>query len=191
MQRIKSIVIFSLVVLMVGTVFVSAFDFLPFPRPSRGNFGLPISLPILATECNDGIDNDGDTFADYPADPGCSSASDDDERNYEIACDDGVDNDGDGLNNYPEDPECDSPADISEANCMETDGGWDDIYTQGTVSGSVAGIPYSETDFCLDVTMLREYYCAGAGYRQRDVNCVIPPNATGTGSTMCDMGACV
>lgn len=30
-------------------------------------------------ECNDNIDNDGDTFVDYPNDPGCSSAADDSE----------------------------------------------------------------------------------------------------------------
>jgi len=31
------------------------------------------------TECSDTIDNDGDTFIDYPADPGCANFSDDDE----------------------------------------------------------------------------------------------------------------
>lgn len=31
-------------------------------------------------QCSDGINNDGDAFIDYPADPGCSSASDNDER---------------------------------------------------------------------------------------------------------------
>jgi hypothetical protein len=32
-------------------------------------------------ECNDSTDNDGDGLTDYPADPGCSSASDTDETN--------------------------------------------------------------------------------------------------------------
>ena len=31
-------------------------------------------------QCSDGIDNDGDGKVDYPADPGCSSKDDDDER---------------------------------------------------------------------------------------------------------------
>lgn len=35
--------------------------------------------PPPTTQCNDGVDNDGDTLIDYPNDPGCSSASDDDE----------------------------------------------------------------------------------------------------------------
>jgi len=30
-------------------------------------------------ECNDGVDNDGGTFIDYPADPQCISSYDDDE----------------------------------------------------------------------------------------------------------------
>ncbi len=30
-------------------------------------------------ECNDGIDNDGDGYVDYPSDPGCSSSTDDSE----------------------------------------------------------------------------------------------------------------
>ena len=33
----------------------------------------------IVTECNDGIDNDGDTFIDYPSDPGCTDSLDDDE----------------------------------------------------------------------------------------------------------------
>lgn len=35
--------------------------------------------PVFA--CSDGIDNDGDGLTDFPADPGCSGASDDDEFN--------------------------------------------------------------------------------------------------------------
>jgi endoglucanase len=34
-------------------------------------------------ECSDGTDNDGDGLTDYPADPGCSSAGDDDESNQQ------------------------------------------------------------------------------------------------------------
>jgi hypothetical protein len=35
-----------------------------------------LSQPLPAAQCSDGIDNDGDGFVDYPADPGCTSASD-------------------------------------------------------------------------------------------------------------------
>ncbi len=36
-------------------------------------------------QCSDGIDNDGDTLVDYPADPGCSSGIDDDETDPIVA----------------------------------------------------------------------------------------------------------
>lgn len=35
----------------------------------------------LLPQCNDGVDNDSDSLTDYPSDPGCSSATDDDEYN--------------------------------------------------------------------------------------------------------------
>ena len=60
--------------------------------------------------CEDGIDNDGDGTIDYPADAGCTSATDDSESGEPAAesCSDGVDNDRDGLTDA-EDPDCDEP----------------------------------------------------------------------------------
>jgi uncharacterized repeat protein (TIGR02543 family) len=57
-------------------------------------------------QCSDGLDNDGDTLTDYPADPGCQNETTNDES---PACSDGVDNDGDGGTDFdgvPPDPEC-------------------------------------------------------------------------------------
>ncbi len=60
------------------------------------------------TQCDDGVDNDGDGFYDM-GDPGCSGPTDNDEWNMIVTstpvsstpiyyqCNDGVDNDGDGL----------------------------------------------------------------------------------------------
>ena len=48
------------------------------------------------SDCEDGIDNDGDGRADYPNDPGCDDASDLSEKSPRLTCDDGADNDGDG-----------------------------------------------------------------------------------------------
>lgn len=45
------------------------------------------------TECNDGIDNDGDGKIDFPNDPECKSADDDSEA---PECSNGKDDDGDG-----------------------------------------------------------------------------------------------
>jgi len=39
------------------------------------------SSPPPTAQCSDGRDNDGDALTDYPADPGCSSATDNDETN--------------------------------------------------------------------------------------------------------------
>ncbi len=48
------------------------------------------------SDCEDGIDNDGDGVADYPDDPGCDDAGDLSERAPQLTCDDGADNDSDG-----------------------------------------------------------------------------------------------
>ncbi|GEM_PF-3822952 len=63
--------------------------------------------------CDDGTDNDGDTFTDYPDDPGCSDATDDSELGT-IECDDGIDNDGDTLADL-DDPNCSSVFDDYES----------------------------------------------------------------------------
>jgi len=60
---------------------------------------------VVKPSCNDGVDNDGDSLVDYPADPGCFAKGDDTEVED---CRDGVDNDGDGKIDYPADPQCKS-----------------------------------------------------------------------------------
>ncbi len=75
-------------------------------------------VPVLPA-CSDGVDNDGDGLVDYPNDPGCSSASDDDERDPP-QCSDGRDNDGDGLIDYPDDPGCSSAQDDDETDPCKT-----------------------------------------------------------------------
>ena len=74
--------------------------------------------PPPAPQCDDGIDNDGDGLIDYPADPGCTSSSDDDETGGGIMpqCMDSVDNDSDGLTDYPADPGCTGILDNDESN---------------------------------------------------------------------------
>ncbi|MBD3313851.1 hypothetical protein GF345_05405 [Candidatus Woesearchaeota archaeon] len=75
--------------------------------------------PVPKPQCSDGIDNDGDRKIDYPADPGCRSAEDDNEYNASPSipqCRDGKDNDRDGLTDYPADPGCSSGNDDNEYN---------------------------------------------------------------------------
>jgi subtilisin family serine protease len=70
--------------------------------------------------CSNGLDDDGDGLVDFPADPGCSGASDTDEFNAPApppaACSNGLDDDGDGLVDYPADPGCTSATDNDEFN---------------------------------------------------------------------------
>ena len=62
-------------------------------------------------ECNDGKDNDGDGWTDYPADPTCNNQADPSESNLANGfllkpdCADGKDNDGDGKSDA-NDPDC-------------------------------------------------------------------------------------
>ena len=70
---------------------------------------------LASAACQDGVDNDNDGRIDFPADPGCSSATDTTE-NGEAACQDNIDNDGDGLKDFPLDPGCVNAQDNDEFN---------------------------------------------------------------------------
>jgi len=80
------------------------------------------------TQCNNGIDDDGDGKTDYPNDPGCSSPTDNWEHDPNgPACDNGTDDDGDGKVDYPSDAGCTSPSDTSEREpTLKCDNGIDD-----------------------------------------------------------------
>jgi hypothetical protein len=60
----------------------------------------------VAYACANGLDDDGDGLADFPADPGCNATIDTSERESGLACDDGTDQDADGLADFPADPGC-------------------------------------------------------------------------------------
>lgn len=92
--------------------------FLAEGRFAAGIGGFPLKHPsddqnpiiFWGNECNDGVDNDGDGFIDFPADPGCASAS----GIESPACDDKVDNDGDGKVDFPADFGCTAASDPAE-----------------------------------------------------------------------------
>ncbi len=100
-----------------------------------GNAGLVADLfayrsEILAVidqpDCDDGLDDDGDGLADYPADPGCTSPTDTSEREASLACDNELDDDNDGLIDLS-DPGCTAPGDTSERGAIfQCDNGLDD-----------------------------------------------------------------
>ncbi len=69
-----------------------------------------IAVATRTSACNNAVDDDGDGFIDYPADPGCAWAG---AWKEDPPCSDGIDNDGDGLIDLA-DPECSSPSDQLE-----------------------------------------------------------------------------
>ncbi|MGH8571353.1 MAG: DUF7594 domain-containing protein, partial [Gammaproteobacteria bacterium] len=73
------------------------------------------TVPGAAPQCSDGADNDGDTKIDFPNDPGCTDANDNDETDLP-QCSDLVDNDGDTKIDFPNDPGCTDANDNDETN---------------------------------------------------------------------------
>ena len=73
-------------------------------------------VEVWASQCSDGIDNDGDGAIDYPADFSCTSPDDNDETNPKAQCQDGIDNDNDGATDFPADFSCSSAQDNDETN---------------------------------------------------------------------------
>ncbi len=68
-------------------------------------------------QCNNGVDDDGDGWIDWPNDIGCESKVDNTEYsqdNIVYQCSDRIDNDNDGRVDYPADLQCKSPTDTSE-----------------------------------------------------------------------------
>ncbi len=143
--------------------------------------------------CNDGSDNDGDGYIDMN-DPGCANPGDTSELDPSVECDDGMDNDGDDDIDY-NDGGCSGPTDDDETNCgdgvceggetagscpadcggepdscNDTDGG-NVITVFGTTSGYLDGSPYSNDDYCVDVSNIMEYYCSGDYEQSQQQSC--------------------
>ncbi|MFK7896756.1 MAG: trypsin-like serine protease [Myxococcota bacterium] len=124
---------------LVGILFAhAAFDGQPEDTSLYGNVGVIVDLSeyrsdILAVitqpECSNGLDDDGDGFADEPDDPGCISFTDYVETHPLLICDNGIDDDGDGFNDFPFDTGCYAPWDSDEQNPLhECDNGVDDDF---------------------------------------------------------------
>src|SRR3989344_4398505 len=72
-------------------------------------------VTVTAPQCSDGINNDTDSFTDYPNDPGCTAVDDPTEDpNPAPQCSDGINNDSDAFIDYPNDPGCTSTTDPTE-----------------------------------------------------------------------------
>ncbi len=83
----------------LGAAGRGAFELVGFGRDGVGRLyvvhsGGDVYRVESRTECNDGLDNDGDGLVDFGEDPGCAFSSDSPE---DPMCNDGRDNDGDGA----------------------------------------------------------------------------------------------
>jgi uncharacterized membrane protein len=78
-----------------------------------------VELPPLPAACENGFDDDGDGVVDFGADPGCTSANDDGEREASLSCDNGLDDDADGIVDYPADTSCASHVDTELPECND------------------------------------------------------------------------
>ena len=67
-------------------------------------------------QCSDGIDNDDDGVIDFPEEPGCGAAGDNDETDppNPPQCGNGIDDDADEIIDYPLDPGCSGVGDRDE-----------------------------------------------------------------------------
>ena len=101
----KNLLLITLIFILFNSIFSQ------YISATGSNFRQTI-YPI--TECNDGIDNDGDGGIDFATDAQCVSWIDRSETILDSQCSDGVDNDNDGFIDFPDDPECSSLADNTE-----------------------------------------------------------------------------
>jgi len=107
--------------------------------------------PPVPTICSNGLDDDADGAADFPADPGCTSANDASEREAGLVCDDGADNDADALADFPSDAGCTSALDASERDATricddDLDNDGDGVADYPFDLGCSSGVDDSERD---------------------------------------------
>ena len=126
-----------------------------------GAYSVQMSRSPCASDCQDGIDNDGDDLIDFPDDRGCSHADDLAERRE---CNDGYDNDGDGLTDFAggdigcptnnstiEDAQCDDGHDNDRDGTIDADGGGTglpDAYCAGNPASSLEAPPSNPPAGC-------------------------------------------
>lgn len=122
----------------LADVLVNAGLHLPFgkraaPPPPKA---APVAVVAPLAICADGRDNDGDGKIDFPSDPGCTSADDDNETDAK-ACSNGADDDGDGYIDYPDDKGCESTSDDDETDPCKTPRPGERVNLKGCGTGDV------------------------------------------------------
>lgn len=166
-------------ILIIGTIVLGVF--ISF---NEIDYGHAIRFQRILT-CNDGFDNDADSFTDLD-DSGCENKNDDSELSL-FQCDDGIDNDKDIKVDYPDDYDCDAPNDNLEGMadyCDDSDNGIN-IGIKGYVKGVAKNIDYSWDDYCKNEKTLIEATCINNKHEDILVNCDLE------GYRLCDNGKCL
>jgi large repetitive protein len=121
----------------------------------------PDSLTCEAAACNNGVDDDGDGFIDYPEEPGCASPSDNDESDdcpmgpLCAQCSNLLDDDGDTAIDYPADIGCMAAGDENETTCAgEADPV--ELVTGPIMTGSTATLTHNFTPSCTPTSTARD-----------------------------------
>jgi hypothetical protein len=123
--------------------------------------GLVCRVPLNGTTmvcakhvCSDGVDDDADGKNDYPDDPGCTAADDDDETDdcpngpNCPQCGNGSDDDNDGHTDYPADTSCQSASSTSES--CQTHEGVSELTMPTTTGDTTTAVNDSEATCAYD-----------------------------------------
>ncbi len=133
--------------------------------------------PIAA--CSNRLDDDGDGATDFPLDPGCGAAGDDDETDPPAprACANGADDDEDGLIDYPNDPGCQGRGDSDE-----TDPAVLPACGNGLDDDGDGAIDYPADEGCNSAADSAEVSSCAAGIEVIDLNAHLADNDAWEGS---------
>jgi len=116
----------------------------------------PPGARTCRAQCSDGIDNNGDGAIDFPADPGCASATDDSEATVCPGaqcpvCANAIDDDGDTAIDYPADFGCIAAGGTTEVFCgAEADFGG--AIAAPATTGTLAGKSDNFAQSCQSMT---------------------------------------
>jgi hypothetical protein len=119
--------------------------------------GTPGSQTCQPSKCLDGLDNDLDGKIDFPNDPGCSDAGDNDEANPATppVCANGMDEDNDTTIDWPADFGCVAASGTSEAFCTgETDAAT--LISAGSTTGTTTGLANDQMPSCVGTSSAPE-----------------------------------
>ena len=153
-------------------------------------------------QCDNGINDDRDGLIDFREDPGCKSIRDLSEyADPRVHCDNSVDDDKDGEIDWPIDVQCSDASDKTEADdgCIDSDRGMN-YRTKSAVIGTNNDRSFNNTDYCVNSTYVKEFFCSGTAKNDTNYRCgfgcsngacrTVPANETinASGNLQCNNG---